>query len=213
MPMWWRSPTTHSKPPCRCSTFAAAGSVASAAGSSKSPVIPRIPDSNIWSSSSSRSSTAIRPSWAARATSRPTRCPARSWCRCCRPMPKSWRPGCAGFEDHGWRFGYRCEATNARWPRRSNATPGMRSRSTSSSGRAISLRDLLHCRAFRKHSGWLMPRCGSSASTSATCRAPMWWRPSWCSRTVCRASPTTGTTRSGRRRAMGVPMTSHPSRK
>ncbi len=34
-------------------------------------------------------------------------------------MPKSWRRGCARFEDHGWRFGCPCEAINARWPRRS----------------------------------------------------------------------------------------------
>ena len=59
-PTWWRSPTTSSRPPCRCSTSAADGFAASVAGSSKSPVIPRIPARHTWSSSSSLSSTGIR---------------------------------------------------------------------------------------------------------------------------------------------------------
>ncbi len=61
-PTWWPSPTTSSRPPCRCSTFAAAGCAVSAAGSSKSPAIPRSPARRTWSSSSSPSSTVTRPS-------------------------------------------------------------------------------------------------------------------------------------------------------
>src|SRR5271169_1598330 len=49
--------------------------------------------------------------------------------------------------------------------------------------------DLLRCRIFRMHWGWRLHRCGSSASTSATCRAPTWWVRWWCSRTGCRANP------------------------
>ena len=57
-----RSPTTSWRPPSRCSTSAAAGCAASAAGSSKSPVSPANPPRRSWSSSSSPSSTATRPS-------------------------------------------------------------------------------------------------------------------------------------------------------
>ena len=57
---------------------------------------------------------------------------------------------------------------------------------------------LLRCKVSRTR--WALPkrRCASSASTSATSSAPTWWRRWWCSRTDCRASPTTATMRSGR---------------
>ena len=42
-------------------------------------------------------------------------------------------------------------------------------------------------------------------------RAPTWWPRWWCSRTVCRANPTIGTSRSGRPPARAVPTTSPPS--
>src|SRR6266487_3025159 len=41
-------------------------------------------------------------------------------------------------------------------------------------------------------------RCGSSATTSPTCRATRWWARWWCSRTACRASPSTAASRSRR---------------
>ena len=39
---------------------------------------------------------------------------------------------------------------------------------------------------------WPRRRCGSSASTSRTSRAPTWWPRWWSSRTACRASASTG---------------------
>jgi excinuclease UvrABC nuclease subunit len=74
-----------------------------------------------------------------------------------------------------------------------------------------STRDQLHCRAFRSRSALQTHRCASSASTSATSRAPTWWRPWWCSRTGCPASRTTGTTPSARPPATAVPTTWRPS--
>ena len=78
---------------------------------------PGNPARRTWSSSSSRSSTAIRPSWTAPPTSRRTRCPGRCWCRVCRPTPTSWKLGCRSCAARGCRCGCRCAATSARWPR------------------------------------------------------------------------------------------------
>ena len=68
-----------------------------------------------------------------------------------------------------------------------------------------------------EHSGcaraWPTRRCASSVSTSATCRAPTWWRRWWCSRTGCRANRTIATTRSGRPRAKAAPTMWHRSRR
>ena len=59
----------------------------------------------IWSNSSSPSSTATRPSWTVRPTSRRTRCRVRSWSRSCRPTPRSWKPGCAAARVAGGAAG------------------------------------------------------------------------------------------------------------
>ena len=81
-PTWWRSPRTSWRPRCRSSTCAAAGSAASAAGWStrSSPPTPRS-----WWSGSSPSSTASRPRWPTRPTTRTSRCRGRSWCPSCPP--------------------------------------------------------------------------------------------------------------------------------
>ena len=89
----------------------------------------------------------------------------------------------------------------------------MRWRSTSSSAPATSPRDRLHCKAFRRHSGWPTRRCASNVLTSAMSRAPTWWRRWWFSRTACRANRTTGTTRSATPPAAGAPTTWHRSRR
>ena len=113
----------------------------------------------------------------------------------------------------GWRCGCRSAATRRRWPRPCTATPRRRCSSTSSSAPVTSPPDRLRCRIFRNPSGWPTRRCASSASTSATSRAPTWWPPWWCSRTACRASPTTGTSRSGRPPARAAPTTWPRSRR
>ncbi|ETZ99833.1 uvrB/uvrC motif family protein [Mycobacterium kansasii 824] len=71
----------------------AGGSVASAAGSSKSPETPGIPVRSSWSNSSSPSSMASRPSWVAPQTNRSTRFRVRCWCPVCRPTPRSCPAG------------------------------------------------------------------------------------------------------------------------
>ena len=129
----------------------------------------------------------------------------------CRRTPTSWPAGCPDCAARGWRCGCRSAATRGRWPRPCTATPRRRCSSTSSSGPATSPPDRLRCRTFRSHSVWPTRRCASSVSTSATCRAPTWWPRWWCSRTACRASPTTATSPSGRRPARADPTTSPPS--
>ena len=148
---------------------------------------------------------------AAPATRQPTRCHARCWCRCCPATPRSWRSGCPGCAGRECSCGCRIAATSGRSPRRCTATPRTRWRSTNSSARVTSTRDRLRCRTSRSSSASPTRRCASSASTSATSRAPTWWRPWWCSRTGCRASRTTGTTRSVRPRVTAAPTTSRPS--
>ena len=103
-----------------------------------------------------------------------------------RTTPTSWRSWLSrAARIAGVSCGCRSAATSARSPRPCTATPRMRWRSTSSSAPATSTRDRLRCRAFRSASVSPTRRCASSASTSATCRAPTWWRRWWCSRTGC----------------------------
>ena len=212
-PTWWRSPTTNSRPPCRCSTSAAAGCAASAAGSSKSPVIPED------SGQSTPGRTVPHP-----VLRRPGRVGRRGR-RVDQPGAASGAgagaaaqrrragdlavPGCAG---RGWRCGCRMRGDKRALAETVQAQrAGCADAAQAASAPATSPRDLLRCRAFRMRSGWPTRRCASNASTSATCRAPTWWRRWWCSRTGCRASPTTATTRSGRPRATAAPTTWRPS--
>ena len=96
----------------------------------------------------------------------------------------------------GERARARSAATSGRSPRPSPATPPKPSPSTSCAAPATSPRARRPLRRSRTRSGWIPLRCGSSASTSRTCRAPTWSPRSSCSRTGWPASPSTAGSRS-----------------
>ena len=98
----------------------------------------------------------------------------------------------------GVAAGRRSAATSGRWPRPStrNAAEALTQhrlkRASDLTARSAALTELgRHPRA------WTSRRCGSSASTSRTCRAPTWSRRWWCSRTGCPSAATTGGSPSG----------------
>ena len=149
------------------------------------------------------------------ATSRPAiaRCRARFSSPCCRRTPSRCRTGSAAARRVGAAAG--AAARGQEGPRRDRAAQregGARAAQTQARRR---LR--LPFGGAAGHPGGARPglarRCGSSASTSATCRAPTSSRRWSCSRTGCRASPTTGTTRSRRPPARAAPTTSRASRR
>ncbi len=122
--MWWPSPTMNSRRRCRCSTSAAAGSAVSADGSSRNPAIPGTPpQARLVEQFLTQFYGAEAELGGARQTNPAIRCPARCWCRACRPTPRNWPLGCPGCVVPGWRCGCRSGATSTHWPRRCTATP------------------------------------------------------------------------------------------
>ena len=187
-PTWWPSPTTSSRPPSRCSTCAAAGSGASAAGwwtRSRRVTLPELVEQFL--------TTAYLDE--AGEIPREVLVPAL-------PATPTWWPSCsASCGAPGSTCGCPSAATSGPWPRPSRPTPSSPCGCTSSSGPATSPPAAWRCRRSRTRSAWSRRRCGSSASTSATCRAPT-SSPRWsCSRTGCPARASTAGSPSGARRA------------
>ena len=106
------------------------------------------------------------------AASPATACRARSSCRCSPTRPTPWPSGSARCAAPRSTCGCPSGATSAPSSRRCTATPSSRSRGTSWPAPVTSPRAARPCRSCRPASTWRTRRCGSSATTSATSRAP-----------------------------------------
>ena len=216
-------PPTRSRRQSRSSTCAVDAFAASVAGWWRRPA--RSSNSStttnrtcrLSSSSSSHSSTVRKRRWPCShrtpRTGVPTRCRVKFSYRCCRAMPRRCNSGCRHCAAPMFNSECHSAVTRRLWRKRSSAMPKKRCSSTNSSVPATSRRGRRRCRASRRP--WISIRrpCESSASTSPTFKAPMWW-PRWSySRTAYRARVTTGITQSRRRPATAAPMTSAASPK
>ena len=152
-----------------------------------------------WSSSSSPSSTA--------ASAGDGACRARCWCRCCPRTPRRSPTGSPSARLPGRRCGCRSAATSGRCMETVAAQRRAGAGAAQAQAGQRPDRPLPGAgRSCRRRWTWPTRRCGSSASTSATCRAPTWSPAWWCSRTACPARASTagssirGRSTSGERR-------------